>query len=86
MIAGDIDAAREEPEYYARLFQGGDGQVAETVVETVPGRWRSYYENIAEALVDRSKLAVTAESTRAALAVIEAAREAAATGKAVDLT
>ena len=68
-----------------RLFHGGDGQAAETVVETVPGRWRSYYENIAEALVDRSKLAVTAESARAALAVIEAAREAAATGKAVDL-
>ena len=85
MIAGDIDAAREAPEHYARLFHSASGQAAETVVETVPGRWRSYYENIAEALADRSKLAVTAESARAALAVIEAARESAATGKAVDL-
>ncbi len=86
MIAGDIDAAREAPEHYARLYRDVAGQAAETVVETVRGRWRSYYENIAEALIDRSKLAVTAESARAALAVIAAARQSAATGTAVDLT
>mgnify|MGYP000361479925 CR=1 FL=1 len=26
------------------------GQPAETVVQTVPGRWRSFYENVAAAL------------------------------------
>lgn len=86
MIAGDIDGAREAPEHYARLFHDVDGEAAETVVEPVPGRWRSYYENIANALEDRAILSVTAESARVALAVIEAARKSAATGKAVDLT
>ena len=85
MIDGDIDAAREAPEHYARLFRNVDGQASETVLETVPGRWRSYYENIAEALSDRSKLTVTAESARAAFAVIEAARQSAATGQVVKL-
>ena len=46
MIAGDIDAAEEAPEHYARLYRSAE----ETIIETAPGRWRSYYENIADAL------------------------------------
>ncbi len=84
MIAEDIDSAREAPEHRARLFADVAGRPAEMVIESVPGRWRSFYENIAEALEDRSKLAVTPASVRAALAVIAAARESAATGRAVE--
>lgn len=84
MIAEDIDSAREAPEHRARLFADVAGRPAEAVIESVPGRWRSFYENIAEALQDRSKLAVTPESARAAFAVIEAARESASTGRAVE--
>jgi len=85
MIAGDIDAAREAPEHYARLYLSVAGQPAEMVLETVPGRWRSFYENIAAALRGDEELAVVPESVRAVMAVIEAARRSAATGQAVHL-
>ena len=42
-------------------------------METAPGRWRSYYENIADALAGRAELAVTAESVRQTMVAIEAA-------------
>ena len=72
MIAGDIDAAEEAPEHYARLYRPAAGRTAETIIETTPGRWRSYYENIADAL------AVTAHSVRQTMVAIEAARLSAA--------
>jgi predicted dehydrogenase len=83
MVAGDIDAAREAPEHRARLFLNAAGQPAEMVVETVPGRWRSFYENIAAAVQGRAELAVTPQSVRAALAVIAAAQQSAEQGQAV---
>jgi scyllo-inositol 2-dehydrogenase (NADP+) len=85
MIAGDIDAAREDPAHCARLYAEVVGQAAETVVETVPGRWRSYYENIAAALQGREELAVTPESVRAVMRVIGAAQHSAARNQAVRL-
>ena len=74
MIAGDIDAAEEAPEHYAHLYRDAE----ETIIETAPGRWRSYYENIADALAGRAELAVTAESVRQTMVAIEAARLSAA--------
>ena len=85
MIAGDIDAAIEDPVHYARLSLTAAGQPAETVVQTVPGRWRSFYENIAAALQGDADLAVTPQSVRAVLAVIQAAQQSASTGEAVTL-
>ncbi len=79
MIAGDIDSATETPENYARLYQPEE----ETVVEPIPGRWRSYYENIADALTGRAELAVTALSVRQTLVAIEAARLSAAEHRTV---
>ena len=78
MIAGDIDAAAEAPEHYARLYRPAAGRMAETIIETTPGRWRSYYENIADALAGRAALAVTAHSVRQTMVAIEAARLSAA--------
>ncbi|MCC7262202.1 MAG: Gfo/Idh/MocA family oxidoreductase [Candidatus Latescibacteria bacterium] len=83
MIAGQIDAAREEPAQYPRLWVETAGRSSEVVLEPVPGRWRSYYENIAEAINDPAKLAVTPESVRRVMALIEAARASAASGQAV---
>ena len=85
MITGDIDAAREDPAHRARLYTAVGGQSAETVLETVPGRWRSFYENIAAALHQRERLAVRPESVRAVMAVIDAAQHSAAQGQAVHL-
>ena len=85
MIDGDIDAAVEDPAHRARLYTSMGGQNAETIVETVPGRWRSFYENIARALRDRQELAVKPESVRACMAVIDAAQRSAAQGQAIRL-
>jgi scyllo-inositol 2-dehydrogenase (NADP+) len=46
MKKGDIDAAREDPANYGRLSDGK----TETVIPNLPGRWRSYYENVAAAI------------------------------------
>jgi scyllo-inositol 2-dehydrogenase (NADP+) len=83
MIAGDIDSATEAPENYAQLYSPGDGQTAETILDPTPGRWRSYYENIADALTGRAELAVTAASVRQTLVAIEAARLSAAEGRVI---
>jgi scyllo-inositol 2-dehydrogenase (NADP+) len=85
MVARDIDSAREVPENRARLYLEVAGQQAESLVETVPGRWRSYYENIAAALKGEEELAVTPQSVRAVMAVLEACRSSAAQGRTVRL-
>lgn len=82
MVAGDIDAAREEPAHYPRLWVEMAGRPAEVVLEPVPGRWRSFYENIAEALQEPAKLAVKPEGARRVIAVIEAAQQSVASGEA----
>jgi scyllo-inositol 2-dehydrogenase (NADP+) len=83
LLAGDIATAAEAPEQYARLYSRVAGESAETVAPTLPGRWRAYYDNIADVLQHGAALAVTPESSRAVMAVIEAARESARSGQAV---
>ncbi len=83
MNAGDIDGACESPENYARIYTGLEGEIKEEVVETEPGRWRSYYENIAAVLRGQEDLAVTAESVCKTVAVLDAAQQSAETGKPV---
>jgi scyllo-inositol 2-dehydrogenase (NADP+) len=85
MIAGDIDAAEENPEQYARINLMAAGGPEEMTMTTVPGRWRSFYENIGATLRGEAELAVTPESVRSVLAVIEAARRSAALGGSVSL-
>jgi scyllo-inositol 2-dehydrogenase (NADP+) len=86
MVAGDIDAAREASAQYARLYRHGTGQTSEQVIATVPGRWRTFYENIADVLQHDAALAVTPESSRAVIAVIDAARRSAAIQQAVPVS
>ena len=52
-------------------------------LEAIPGDYLAYYENIAAALLEGEPLAVTAESARDALAVIQAAADSAASGQVV---
>ena len=85
MIAGDIDAAREDPVRYPRLWSEIAGRSAETVLEPVSGRWRCFYENVAAAIMGTEELAVLPESVRAVVAVLDAARESAASGAAISL-
>ncbi len=84
MIAGNIDAAKENPQHRAVIHTNSNTQ-SEVILDTVPGRWRSFYENIAHAIENRDELAVTPESCRQTIAIIEAARKSADTGKTIKL-
>ena len=79
MIKGDIDSAAEDPATYATL----KSPTAETRVPTQPGRWRTYYEDLAHALTTGTPPAVTPAEMRRTMAVIDAALESARTGKTV---
>lgn len=81
MIEGDIDAAREDEDLHGII---GDGQ-NERRVPTIPGRWRSYYENIAAALAGTEPLAITPESVRERLVIFEAALRSEETNQVVKL-
>ena len=86
MKAGDIDAARPSAGNGASLFRDCGGETRQTEVEPVPGRWRSYYENVAAAVLGREEPAVTCESVCEVVRVLEAAAESAASGEAVTLS
>ena len=86
MKAGDIDAARPSARNGASLFRDCGGETRQTEVEPVPGRWRSYYENVAAAVLGREEPAVTCESVCEVVRVLEAAAESAASGEAVTLS
>ncbi|MGC4046293.1 MAG: Gfo/Idh/MocA family oxidoreductase [Armatimonas sp.] len=81
MIAGEIDSAVEPEETYGRLH---DGQT-ERVIPTLSGRWRNYYESVADTLLNGTPPSVPLAHSRAAMAVIDAALDSARTGQAINL-
>ena len=80
MIAGHIDDAVEDPQTYGRLHDGK----TERVVPTLPGRWRTYYENIADVLTHGAAPLVQLPEVRRAIAVLDAAFHSARSGAVVD--
>lgn len=82
MIAGNIDAAEESPENYATVKDAK----TETRLPTLPGRWRSYYENIADTLAGKAALAVTPESVRRGIQILDGAKRSAQSGEFVRLS
>jgi scyllo-inositol 2-dehydrogenase (NADP+) len=83
MVAGNIDAAREDPANFARVKTEVNGLKAEMRLQTLPGSWKSYYQNIADALVDGAELAVKPEEIRRVVAVLEAVDQSTRTGEVV---
>ncbi len=81
MIAGDIDSAVEPLENYGLLHDGK----SERKITTLPGRWRSFYENVAEHLAGNAPIAVPLADSRAGMQVIDAALKSAETGEVVRL-
>lgn len=76
--AGDLDAAAEPPGHETVVRrQAEGGGVERTVLEPVRGSWDSYYRNIADHLLGRADLAVTAEQAREVVRVLEAAARSA---------
>ncbi len=80
MKAGDIDSAVEPPASSGRLRNRAG---AEHLVKTLPGRWRSYYENIADVLLQGAEPLVKLPEVRRAISVLDAARRSAETGAVI---
>lgn len=80
MKAGDIDAAAEDSANYATV-KGPN--VPEYRLPTTPGRWRGYYENVADVLTKGAEPLVKLSEARRVMAVLEAAWESARTGRTV---
>jgi scyllo-inositol 2-dehydrogenase (NADP+) len=64
------------PDRWGRLLHGDDGEP----VPSIPGRWRDFYAGVRDALRDGTPPPVTADEAVAGLAVIDAARQSAASG------
>ena len=83
MVAGNIDAAEEDPDTYAKVWTEADGEQRELVIESVRGSWKSYYQNISDVLNKRAELTVKPEEIRQLMQVYDAAMRSSETGEAV---
>ena len=83
MLAGNIEAAQEDPANRARITTEVSGFVSEVTIETVRSDWTNYYRNIADALRGRAELIVKPEQAVNAMHVVDAAMESASTGNTV---
>ena len=81
MRAGAIDGAAYDPAAYGRLY---NGQV-ERPIATIPGRWRNYYENIADVLNQGATPAIQLSEMRRLMAVLDAAQASAREGRVVHM-
>ena len=85
MIAGNIEAAKEDPANRARVTTDVAGFATEMTIETVRSDWTNYYRNVADALRGRAELIVTPEQALRAMTVVDAAMQSAKTGETIRL-
>ena len=78
-MAGCIDTAVEPESQYGTLRT----KDAERLVPTLPGRWRSFYENLRDVLTTGATPLVTLPQARRVMAVLDAAKRSASTGQVV---
>ncbi|MBI3911390.1 MAG: Gfo/Idh/MocA family oxidoreductase [Armatimonadetes bacterium] len=81
MLAGDIDAAREDPAHYAHVVTEIGGTLAEMRLQTQRGDWKQYYRNIADAILAGAEPAVKPEEAARGVAFLDAVQRAIATGE-----
>ena len=79
LMAGCIDTAVEPESQYGTLRT----KDAERLVPTLPGRWRSFYENLRDVLTTGATPLVTLPQARRVMAVLDAAKRSASTGQVV---
>lgn len=79
--AGNIDSAIEDSALYGRLHNGDQEQI----IPTLPGRWRTYYENISNVLNNGAEPAVKLHETRRTMLVLDAALRSAQTNQVIKL-
>jgi scyllo-inositol 2-dehydrogenase (NADP+) len=75
---GDIDTASELPEHQGVMHGPlGDGTPGHWPIPTTHSHWDAYYRNVADAILGRAPLAVTAEDGREVVRVLDAAVQSA---------
>ena len=79
LMGGDIDGAVEPESQYGTLRT----KDTERAVPTVAGRWRSFYENLRDALTVGALPLVTLPQARRVMAVLTAAKRSAGSGQVV---
>ncbi len=62
-----------------------NGEVKEMVIDTIPGNWKAYYQNISDVLNKGAELAVKPEEVRENMRVIDAIMESAEKGVSVKM-
>ena len=70
----------QAPEHRATVARRGQ---KEALLETLPGNWPAFYQNIADHILKGAELAVKPEQVRRAIAVFDAAAESAQAGQIV---
>ena len=81
MIAGDIDAACDAAKNYGIL----KNRKGEQIIPTLPGRWRSYYENFRDALIGVAEPVVSLDEELKLMQVVDAVHKSEKTGQVVYL-
>jgi scyllo-inositol 2-dehydrogenase (NADP+) len=82
---GRVRGAVDPPEHYAHLVTEVHGLVFDGRLQTLPGNYPAYYQNVADVLLRGAELFVKPEDVREAVRVIETALESARTGQALPL-
>jgi scyllo-inositol 2-dehydrogenase (NADP+) len=82
---GNEGWGREPREHWGRLMTEIGGLAVESLVETLPGSYETFYTLLRDALLSGSHPPVDPAESLAALRVIEAARESARTGTTIRL-
>jgi scyllo-inositol 2-dehydrogenase (NADP+) len=82
----DIKSAFEPPENRARIFTTLNGNRVEMTVDSVPGRWVAFYENIAAVLLGKEELSVKPEQSRQVIRLIELALQSARQGTPIKVS
>ncbi|NOZ24037.1 MAG: Gfo/Idh/MocA family oxidoreductase [Planctomycetes bacterium] len=81
-----IEEAADPPGNYAKVKAIVNGEVKEMTIPTLKGDWLAYYRNVSDVLNNGAALAVTPESVRDSVAIVEGAMKSAEAGQVVDLT
>lgn len=85
IIPGKAGWGKEPKKYWGTIYTDSDGKTEEKKVETVPGNYLAYYDNIYGVLTHQEELKVKPEEAISVIRIIEAAYESSQSGKKVKI-
>jgi predicted dehydrogenase len=86
LMPGAADWGKEDPDYYGILNAEMHGQQFYGTVETEPGNYMGFYDNVHDVITKGSEQAVTPEEASQVIRIIELAFESHNYGKILDLS